>query len=123
MNTRHAPLDALRPEWKLWLSLDGEGVFGSGKWNLLDAIRRTGSLSAAAQSLGISYRKAWGALRKAEQCLGVSLIERHRGGRTGGESCLTEAGEKWRAEYARFQNEVETGVNRAFEHWLKRMMR
>ncbi len=112
---------AIEPGLKLWLTLKGEGVFGSGKWQLLDAIQRTGSLRAAAESLGISYRKAWGDLRKAERALGVQLLERHRGGSAGGESNLSPAGKKWWAEYARFQDEVEAGITRAFERWVRRM--
>ena len=111
----------IQPGLRLWLTLEGQGVFGGGKWQVLDAIHRTGSLRAAAESLGISYRKAWGDLRKAERALGVLLIERHRGGSAGGESTLTPAGKKWWAEYARFQNEVEAGVARAFERWARRM--
>ncbi len=115
------PLAAITPGVRLWLSIDDEGVFGQGKWRLLDAIHREGSLRAAADALGISYRKAWGDLRKAERALGVALLERHRGGSGGGECSLTEAGRKWRTEYAVFQTEVEEEVHRAFRRWQARM--
>ena len=70
---------------KLWLSSsDDEGIFGDGKWRLLRAIERESSLSAAAKALHISYRKAWGDLKKAEECLGIKFIEKHRGGDHGG---------------------------------------
>ena len=60
----------LCPRSKLWISSDeAEGVFGDGKWRLLEAIEKDGSLNAASRSLGISYRKAWGDLKKAESCL------------------------------------------------------
>ncbi len=111
----------MEPGVKLWLSLSGEGVFGHGKWQLLDAINRKGSLQAAADSLGISYRKAWGDLRKAERALGIPFLERHRGGSDGGESRLTEDGRKWLREYARFHEEVEEGVKRAYARWARRM--
>ena len=81
------------PRLKLWMSSsDAEGVFGDGKWRLLGAIEQHGSLSAAAVALDMSYRKAWGDLRKAEDCLKIALIENHRGGRTGGRTDLTDAG-------------------------------
>lgn len=111
----------IEPGVKLWLSLAGEGVFGHGKWQLLDAIYKKGSLSAAAESLGISYRKAWGDLRKAESVLGIRFLERRRGGSDGGESVLTPAGKRWLQEYARFQEEVEQDVAKAFIRWQKRM--
>ena len=40
------------PRFKLWISTDeAQGVFGDGKWRLLAAIQREGSLKAASQSL------------------------------------------------------------------------
>ncbi|HDP34109.1 MAG TPA: LysR family transcriptional regulator [Candidatus Hydrogenedentes bacterium] len=116
-----ATIQKIKPGVKIWLSLNKEGVFGHGKWQLLDAIHREGSLRAAADALGISYRKAWGDLRKAERILGVRFLERRRGGAAGGESSLTPEGKKWHKEYARFHTEVETEIARAFSRWQKRM--
>ena len=120
MKTTPSPR-AIEPGFKLWMSLSGEGVFGAGKWRLLDAIHREGSLRAAAETLGISYRKAWGDLRAAERALGIHFLERHRGGAAGGESSLTDDGKKWLKEYARFHDEVAESVKRAFARWEKRM--
>lgn len=106
----------LRPKMKLWLSSEEvEGVFGDGKWRLLKAIDREGSLKAATDSLGISYRKAWGDLRRAEEALGIRFTEKHRGGSEGGESHLTEAGKRWLAAYGRFRSSVEKAIEDAFE--------
>ena len=110
------------PGFKLWVAgPDGEGVFGGGKWRLLDAIDRTGSLRSAADALGISYRKAWGDLRKVEQALGVAFLERRRGGTDGGSMVLTETGKRWLREYARFQRSVEKAVEKAFDAWMERL--
>lgn len=117
---RNSPQE-IEPGIKLWLSLSGKGVFGTGKWQLLDAINRKGSLQAAADSLGISYRKAWGDLREAERALGILFLERHRGGSDGGESHLTEDGRKWLKEYGRFHDEVQESMERAYARWVRRM--
>ncbi len=109
--------------FKLWLTREGEGAFGDGKWSLLAAIEREGSLRAAADALEISYRKAWGDLRKAERLLGIAFLERHRGGSDGGESRLTPAGRKWLTEYGRFRAEVGQKVEKAFARWTERMSR
>lgn len=119
---RQDPQPAIRPGFNLWLcGKDPKEVFGRGKWRLLQAIDREGSLQAAALALGISYRKAWGDLRKVESALGVVFLERRRGGREGGETTLTEAGRKWLREYRQFHEEVERSVDRAFAAWEKRM--
>ncbi len=87
----------------------------------MDSIQKKGSLQAAADDLGISYRKAWGDLRKTERAMGVLLLERHRGGRDGGECSLTKEGLRWWKEYARFDAEVESHVAKAFVRWMKKM--
>lgn len=121
---RHAPQTpaaGLAPRFKLWLSSgDTEGVFGDGKWRLLEAIGQDGSLRAAAKTLGISYRKAWGDLKKAEESLGVQFIDRHRGGQSGGEMTLTAAGTQWVKAYGRFRADVEKHVDRAFANFLEK---
>lgn len=112
------------PEFKLWLSGPGaRSVFGSGKWRLLDAIRCLGSLQAAADSVGISYRKAWGDLRAAEKALGIKFLERRRGGSSGGETRLTETGLAWLREFQRMQAKVERTVQQAYDDWNRRMNR
>ena len=107
---------SLGPQFKLWLSCDdAQGAFGDGKWRLLKAIQREGSLRAATDSLGISYRKAWGDLRKAEKSLGVKLIERHRGGSSGGETSLTDAGKDWVRAYNAFRERVAQNIATEFD--------
>ena len=106
----------LRPRLKVWLECDtGDGAFGDGRWRLLDAVAREGSLKAASDALGISYRKAWGDLRKVEECLGIQLIEKRRGGADGGETLLTDAGRQWLAAYKRFRRKVDKAVAKEFK--------
>ena len=68
--------------------------FGPGVCELLERIRETGSIQAAAARMELSYTKAWKILNRAEQELGASLITRVSGGRNGGSSTLTPAGEE-----------------------------
>ena len=112
------------PKFKLWLSLpDCEGVFGDGKWRLLKAIEETGSLSAAALSLGISYRKAWGDLKKAETRLQLRLIERYRGGISGGGTVITPEGQRWLKAYETFHVQIEHTVREAFSDMMRQLER
>jgi len=46
-----------RPRWRL--SRGATIALGPGKADLLEAIDRTGSISAGARELGMSYRRAW----------------------------------------------------------------
>lgn len=114
----------LRAKCKLWLSSkDIEGVFGDGKWRLLQAIDRTGSLSAASKLLRISYRKAWGDLNKAQNALNVALVEKQRGGNMGGKTTLTGEGKKWIKAYAKFRADVEKAIEKAYRKYIEGLLR
>jgi molybdate transport system regulatory protein len=112
-------LPELKANYKLWLSLkNGDGILGDGKWRLLKAVEEFGSISKAAIHLGISYRKAWGDLKKAEELLGISVIEKHRGGQLGGSSVITPQGINLIKAYTRFHNDFENAFQRSFEKFL-----
>jgi molybdate transport system regulatory protein len=114
----------LHLQFKLWISSAQQlGVFGDGKWRLLAAIQTCGSLRAAAAELGISYRKAWGDLKKAEERLGISFLKKTRGGSGGGESNLTVDGKKWIAAYSRLRLELERTAEKSFAKHFKNLLK
>ena len=76
-----------------------------GRAMLLLKIEEHGSLRKAAEDLGMSYRAAWGKLRKTEAILGVRLIENSRSKRDG---CrLTEDGRRLMEKFFKWFEEVE----------------
>ena len=114
----------LRARFKLWLSTeDAEGAFGDGKWRLLKAIDNEGSLNAASNKLSISYRKAWGDLKKAQEALDVSLVEKQRGGALGGKTTLTCRGKEWVKAYTRFRSDIEKALQRAYEKHIAELVK
>ena len=66
---------------RMWLEKDGEQALGLGRAILLREIERQGSLNKAAKALGMSYRAAWGRLKKTEEVMGVSLVAEQEKGR------------------------------------------
>lgn len=109
--------------FKLWLNIPGSmGAFGDGKFRLLKAIDEFGSLSKACEHLNISYRKAWGDLKKAQMSLDIELVEKHRGGNTGGQTTLTEKGKKLLAAYHQYRIDVEKAVDNSFDRNLKALL-
>ena len=90
---------------KLTLCTD-DRFFGPGVCELLERIRETGSIQAAAARMELSYSKAWKILNRAEQELGTNLITRMSGGRNGGSSILTESGEKAVAAFREMEKKV-----------------
>lgn len=66
----------VKVRYRLWLECDDEYVFGNGVCALLLGVDELGSLKKAAESLGMPYRGAWGRIHKAEEALGVALLDR-----------------------------------------------
>lgn len=92
----------IRPAFKLWLENEEGYVFGQGTYDLLKKIQEVGSLSEAAKALGISYRHAWGLIKRAESRMGEPLLRTHKGGRLGGGGAiLTQAGRRLLEEFLR----------------------
>ncbi len=109
----------LTPKYKIWLETkDGEGILGDGKWLLLKAIEEHGSLMAATESLGISYRNTWNRLKKIEKQLGYTLIEKTRGGKDGGKTILTEKGINLVKSFDKFHASFDVLINDAFKTFL-----
>lgn len=99
---------------KIWLEIDGEPVFGQGRDELLHLIKNTGSISAAAKSMGIPYRKAWTYIDAMEKRLGFSLVNRLKGGPGGGESTLTPQAETLLQKFDLLQQGFNDMVNCKF---------
>lgn len=100
---------------KVWLEQEGEVVAGDGKVRLLKLIEPHGSIQKAAQENGMSYRHAWGAIRKIEMRSGLKLVETQAGGRAGGGARLTAPGRDFVARYARFSDGLEEIIQNKFQ--------
>ncbi|UCD72596.1 MAG: TOBE domain-containing protein [Candidatus Bathyarchaeota archaeon] len=89
-----------KPVVKLWLETEKGYVFGEGAFELLGKIEKYGTISKAATSMNMSYRQAWGILKKVEKRLGEPLVETKRGGAYGGgRSTLTPLGRRILQQY------------------------
>ena len=110
---------ALTVKAKVKLTLStGDRFFGPGVCELLERIRESGSIQAAAARMELSYSKAWKILKRAEDELGISLITRMSGGRNGGSSTLTEAGEEAVQDYREMEARLSSYADELLKaHW------
>ncbi|WP_443971976.1 winged helix-turn-helix domain-containing protein [Sphingobium sp. CR28] len=76
-----------------------EIAMGPGKADLLDAIARTGSISAAGRDLGMSYRRSWMLVDAMNRCFAQPLVQTMIGGGKNRGARLTTAGEQALAAY------------------------
>jgi molybdate transport system regulatory protein len=98
---------------------DNHPILHEEHFELLLNIAELGSLAASAEKMKISYRKAWELVRQSEKTLGFQLIEKHRGGRDGGNSVLTEDGAKLIEAYKELRVEFDASVKRIVKDFFQ----
>jgi molybdate transport system regulatory protein len=105
---------------KIWMiNRSGDHVFGAGLASLIEDVEHLGSLSAAAENAGMSYRHAWGAIKDAEKHLGFALLVRSSGGIGGGGSQLTPHAKRLLALFCRLNESAAEIADREFEKFFK----
>ncbi|MEO7056290.1 MAG: ModE family transcriptional regulator [Caldimonas sp.] len=83
----------------------GEAIsVGPGKIALLEAIRETRSITAAARSIDMSYRRAWILVDQLNAALHEPAVLSLKGGEHGGGSALTPAGDALVEVYRRIES-------------------
>jgi molybdate transport repressor ModE-like protein len=100
---------------------DENTVLNEEGFRLLVEIKKESSIVAAARSLDISYRKAWGLLRQIEDLLGFRLVQRSRGGRTGGRTFLTEEGLELTGAYSELRKKLDSAVHDPVKEFFNRI--
>lgn len=81
-----------KPALRLRLLLDSDHAIGPGKTDLLEAIARTGSISAAARDMAMSYKRAWQLVDELNRSFATPLVSTSKGGMHGGGAALTPRG-------------------------------
>ncbi|HCY84094.1 MAG TPA: ModE family transcriptional regulator [Desulfobacteraceae bacterium] len=109
---------------KVWIEDDsGKVIFGLGRFRILSAIDRCGSISAAAKELKMGYRAVWGKIKATEEGLGQPLLIRNAGGKTGGGSELTPLARTLLKEFKKIHTHVlgesDTFFASVFERKIK----
>jgi molybdate transport system regulatory protein len=77
---------------RIWIESEENVLIGEGRVHLLKAIDETGSLSKAAKSLSISYKKAWQMLDAVNKSAKKPVTINSIGGKGGGGAKLTDYG-------------------------------
>src|SRR4051812_38171927 len=85
-------------------------ALGPGRVDLLELIRKTGSVRAAAETMDVSYMRAWQMVKYTNRCFETPLVEVVRGGKTGGGATLTKSGQKVIALYRRMESQCQQAI-------------
>ncbi len=85
---------------------------GPGKIRLLELVAKTGSISAAARAMEMSYRRAWLLVEESNTLFAAPLVESSTGGVGGGGARLTDLGHAVIAAYRGIEKDAAHMVAR-----------
>jgi molybdate transport system regulatory protein len=111
----------MEPKVNLWIEIGEQVVLSRWRVKLLTAVAETGSISGAAERMGVPYRRAWEKIREMEQRLGVALLDTQTGGSGGGGARLTPDALDYIARFRKFSQGIDLFVEQhyreAFEYY------
>ena len=102
-SSNHSPL-------KIRIAIGKTIAMGPGKADLLDAIDETGSISAAAKQMKMSYRRAWELVDVMNKSFNQPLVNSSPGGINGGGAQLSEFGRTILHHYRDFVKKSDAKV-------------
>jgi len=97
-------------------------AMGPGKAELIERIDATGSISAAARAMGMSYRRAWQLVEALNGDFREPVIATAVGGRRGGGARVTPFGRRLAASYRSMEDDASAAIAsqlRRFEKQLR----
>ncbi|KAB1443622.1 winged helix-turn-helix domain-containing protein [Pseudodesulfovibrio senegalensis] len=99
------PHDKAALRLRVWIERENNLYIGIGSTLLLQKLDKLGSLKRASEELGMSYRRAWGKLKKIEQRMGFPLVEKRKG--EGQRFTLTTQGREIMDKFLYFYLDIE----------------
>jgi molybdate transport system regulatory protein len=100
------------PHLHLRINLGPGSAFGPGKAELLEQIAETGSISAAARRMRMSYKRAWQLVDDMNRMFINPVIDTAAGGVRGGGADLTANGKRIAKSYRSLQQKAQLSVTR-----------
>ena len=96
-----------------------EIAMGPGKLSLLRAILGTGSISAAARQMSMSYRRAWLLVDTMNRCFQMPLVEASPGGKGGGGATVTDFGRLVMDTYENMEGKATAAVHQEIKEFSR----
>lgn len=112
--------EALRPQIRIMFRQ--AIAMGPGKADLLQAIAQTGSISAAARQMDMSYRRAWLLVDTMNQCFKSPVVVTLTGGKSGGGAAVTDFGLSVLDRYRKMEARAGASVARQLKEFAALMV-
>ena len=88
----------------------GRPAMGPGKAELIERIAATGSISAAARDMGMSYRRAWQLVEALNATYREPVVQTAIGGQRGGGATVTPFGRRLAAQFRAMESKASAAI-------------
>ena len=88
----------------------GSPAMGPGKAELIERIAATGSISAAAREMGMSYRRAWQLVEALNAAYREPVVQTATGGQRGGGATVTPYGKRLAAQFRSMEDKASAAI-------------
>ena len=109
----------IQPHIRIRIPFGDDYAIGPGKADLLEAIQRTGSISAAGRELKMSYRRAWLLVDTMNRCFQQPLVETATGGASGGGAQVTELGRDVLRRFRTIEDKAAASISADLDDFAK----
>ena len=99
------------PKVIIRIALSSSSAIGPGKIRLLEHVGETGSISAAARAMKMSYRRAWLLVDELNRTFKERVAVTEHGGRAGGGAKLTAFGRDLVRQYRQMETETHKALS------------
>ena len=96
-------------------------AMGPGKAQLIAAIDATGSISAAARTMSMSYRRAWQLVEALNRSFSEPVVLTATGGKRGGGASVTHFGRELLQRYRAMENKASAAIAKDLQHFSRRL--
>jgi molybdate transport system regulatory protein len=99
----------------------GPPAMGPGKAELIERIAQTGSISAAARAMGMSYRRAWQLVEALNAACRQPVVVTAVGGEKGGGARVTPQGRRLAAAYRVMERKASAAIAADLRRFRRRL--
>ena len=96
-------------------------AMGPGKARLIGLIDSTGSISAAAREMGMSYRRAWQLVEAINESFNRPVVIKAAGGKQGGGAAVTAFGREIVALYHGMEDKASSAIAPDLKRFSERL--
>jgi len=99
----------------------GPPAIGPGKAALIERIEKTGSISSAARTMGMSYRRAWQLVEALNASFAEPVVVTAVGGKRGGGAVVTDFGRSLARDYRQMEEKASAAIASDLKRFSRRL--